>query len=201
MSHYLFFSLFGLCKGHVNRWYNWLCWKYDSHFFLSFLMLICVIVTDIVFKDPSATSAKKITKATPVSEKSSLLPEGLSSSSQPESPKSSHQGRTAPPKTFPKIKVWKMNIDPALKVTVLMKKPFHFFCSCCMCVLSFPNFFAISFLLHIYTCPSFSHCVYSVFALLIHIQKSCCCRYSLKDRTCNIIASILYEGLVLAPIP
>jgi hypothetical protein len=157
-------------------------------------MVICVIVTDIVFKDPSATSTKKTTKAIPVSEKTSSLPEALSSSTQSESPKSSHQGRTAPPKTFPKIKVWKMYIDPAIKVTVLMKKSFPFSL--------FPsNFFAISLLLHIFTCPSFPHCVCSVFAMLILIQESCCCRYSVKDRTCNIVASILYEGLVLAPIP
>jgi len=89
-------------------------------------MLIYVIVTEIVFKDPSAPSTKKTTKAKPVSEKSSSLPEALSSSSQSESPKSSHQGRTAPPKTFPKIKVWIMSIDSALKMTVLMKKPFPF---------------------------------------------------------------------------
>jgi hypothetical protein len=87
---------------------------------------MCVIVTEIVFKDPSATSTKKTTKMKPVSEKSSSLPEELNSSTQLESPNSSHQGRTAPTKTFPKIKVWIMSIDPAVRVTVLMKKPFPF---------------------------------------------------------------------------
>ena len=88
------------------------------------MCVVCVIVNEIVFKDPSATSTKKTTKMKPVSEKSSSLPEALNSSTQSESPKSLHQGRTAPPKTFPKIKVWIMSIDPAIKVTVLMKKPF-----------------------------------------------------------------------------
>jgi len=108
-------------------------------------MLMCFIVNEIVFKDPSAPSAKKTTKVKPVSEKSSLS-EALSSSTQSESPKSSHQGRTAPPKTFPKIKVWIVFIDPAIKVTVLMKKPFLFSLFVFYVCLFFPQ------LLYIFSC-------------------------------------------------
>jgi len=164
-------------------------------------MRICVIVTEIVFKDPSVPSTKKTTKTKPVSEKSSSLPEALSSSTQSESPKSSHQGRTAPPKTFPKIKVWIMSIDPAIKVTVCIKKPFPVSVSVlCVSFLS-PTSSLNLFLLHIYTCPSFPHCVYSVFVLLIHIQESCHCWYLCRIEFVTYIASVLYKGLVLTPIP
>jgi len=112
-------------------------------------MLMCVIVTEIMFKDPSAAPTKKTTKAKPVSEKSSSLPEALSSSTQSESPKSSQQGRTAPPKTFPKIKVWFMSIDPALKVTVLMKKPFPFSLFLFNVCLFFPQLLLYIFLCYI----------------------------------------------------
>jgi len=115
-------------------------------FFLSFNMLMCFIVTEIVFKDPSAPSTKKTTKVKPGSEKSSLS-EALSSSTQSESPKSSHQGRTAPPKTFPKIKVWIVFIDPAIKVTVLMKKPFLFSLFMFNACLFFPQL-----LLYVFSC-------------------------------------------------
>jgi len=89
-------------------------------------MLMCIIVTEIVLKDPSTTSRKKATKMKPASKKSSSLPEALKSSTQTESPKSWHQRRTAPAKRFPNIKVWIMSIDPDIKVTLLMKKAFPF---------------------------------------------------------------------------
>ena len=161
---------------------------------------MCVIVTEIVFKNRSAKSTKKTTKMKPVSEKSSSLPEALNSSTQSESPISSHEGRTAPPKTFPKEKVWIMSIDPAIKVTVLMKKPFPF--SLFLFYVSFLSPTSLNlFLLHVCTCPSFPHCVHSVFSLLIRMQESCHCRHSCQIELVTYIASVLYKGLVLAPAP
>jgi len=149
-------------------------------------MSMCVIVTEIMFKDPSATSTKKTTKMKPVSEKSSSLLEALNSSTQSESPKSSHEGRTAPPKTFPKIKVWIMSIDPAIKVTVLMKKPFPFsFFSCFMCVFSFPNFSESFPATCLYLSKFSSLCSFSIFIVDSH-AGILSLQTLMSGRTCNI---------------
>ena len=178
VSHYLFFSLPSHCKVHVNRRYNWLCWKYDSNFFQCFLMLVCVIVAEIVFKDPSATSTKKTTKAKPVSEKSSSLPEALNTNTQSESPKSSHQGRTAPPKTFPKIKVWIMSIDLAIKVAVLMKEPFPFSLFLFYVCPFFPQLLCIfscyiSVFVQVFLIVSFIICIVDLHTGILSLQILC----------------------------
>jgi hypothetical protein len=73
----------------------------------SIFMRLCVtIVIGIVFKDPHATPAKKTTKPKPTTGKSSPSPEAVISSPLSQSAKRPQQGRTVPPKTFPKIKVW-----------------------------------------------------------------------------------------------
>lgn len=87
------------------------------------MCLYVTIVIGIVFKDPSISPVKKTAKPKSTTGKSSPSPEPLVSSPVSQSEKGQQQGRTVPPKTFPKIKVWTPSIGVFVNVGLMKNIP------------------------------------------------------------------------------